>query len=200
MGFEAGSRHRRYSPNRNSARRVLCAAVLPFVIGFLLVVTFYRNSSSDSAEVLKSLSDGLPEPQPARISRSNPGSGTPLNLGSDPSLLRGSKGAGAATAVVKATGSEAKGSSADDSSSTAQPASRPELFLFIGILSGRGYRHRRLAVREAWANRAQAEPVTIARFVLSEDEQTPQVSTQYAWCCGWQTFHSCETEDNSTYC
>lgn len=34
-------------------------------------------------------------------------------------------------------------------------SSRPAVFLFTGILSGRGFRHRRLAVREAWADRAQ---------------------------------------------
>ncbi len=36
---------------------------------------------------------------------------------------------------------------------------RPAVFLFAGVLSGRGYRHRRLAVREAWAHRAQARPL-----------------------------------------
>ncbi|KDD74010.1 hypothetical protein H632_c1655p0, partial [Helicosporidium sp. ATCC 50920] len=51
----------------------------------------------------------------------------------------------------------------------------PPLFLFVGILSGRGYRHRRLAVREAWANRAQIPGVVTSKFVLSEDERTPQV-------------------------
>lgn len=50
-----------------------------------------------------------------------------------------------------------------------------EVLLFVGILSGRGYRHRRLAVREAWANRCQLVGVSICRFILSEDEQTPQV-------------------------
>ena len=35
-------------------------------------------------------------------------------------------------------------------------AGRATVFLFAGVLSGRGYRHRRLAVREAWAQRAQA--------------------------------------------
>jgi hypothetical protein len=51
----------------------------------------------------------------------------------------------------------------------------PKVFLFIGVLSGRGYRHRRFAVREAWAGPAQLPPVTVARFVLSEDEATTQV-------------------------
>lgn len=54
----------------------------------------------------------------------------------------------------------------------------PELFLFIGILSGRGYRHRRLAVREAWASRAQQPGQVVAKFVLSEDERTPQVQKE----------------------
>lgn len=40
---------------------------------------------------------------------------------------------------------------------------------------GRGYRHRRLAVREAWASNAQNLPTSIAKFILSEDERTPQV-------------------------
>ncbi|KAI3437945.1 hypothetical protein D9Q98_000389 [Chlorella vulgaris] len=54
----------------------------------------------------------------------------------------------------------------------------PQLFLFIGILSGRGYRHRRLAVREAWSNRAQVPGQVVARFILSEDERTPQVEKE----------------------
>lgn len=52
---------------------------------------------------------------------------------------------------------------------------RPDLLLFVGILSGRGYRHRRLAVRESWANRCQVPGVSVCRFILSEDEETPQV-------------------------
>lgn len=51
----------------------------------------------------------------------------------------------------------------------------PSLFLFAGVLSGRGYRHRRLAVREAWSNKAQVPGVSTAKFILSADEKTPQV-------------------------
>lgn len=49
------------------------------------------------------------------------------------------------------------------------------LFLFVGVLSGRGYRHRRLAVREAWATEATKSGLVETRFVLSQDERTPQV-------------------------
>ena len=52
------------------------------------------------------------------------------------------------------------------------------MLLFVGILSGRGYRHRRLAVREAWANQCQKPGVSVCRFMLSEDEVTPQASFQ----------------------
>ncbi|KAK9868651.1 hypothetical protein WJX84_001984 [Apatococcus fuscideae] len=40
------------------------------------------------------------------------------------------------------------------------------------------YGHRRLAVREAWANKAQVPGISAARFILSEDERTPQVSKE----------------------
>ncbi|CAL5223668.1 g6216 [Coccomyxa viridis] len=53
-----------------------------------------------------------------------------------------------------------------------------DVLLFVGILSGRGYRHRRLAVREAWANQCQKPGVSVCRFMLSEDEVTPQVSKE----------------------
>jgi hypothetical protein len=66
----------------------------------------------------------------------------------------------------------------------------PQLFLFIGILSGRGYRHRRLAVREAWSNRAQVPGQVVARFILSEDERTPQVcGAQAKLCAGCLATH-----------
>lgn len=55
-----------------------------------------------------------------------------------------------------------------------------DVLLFVGILSGRGYRHRRLAVREAWANQCQKPGVSVCRFMLSEDEVTPQASNPTA--------------------
>jgi hypothetical protein len=57
-----------------------------------------------------------------------------------------------------------------------------DVLLFVGILSGRGYRHRRLAVREAWANQCQKPGVSVCRFMLSEDEVTPQASFRPLTC------------------
>jgi hypothetical protein len=85
-----------------------------------------------------------------------------------------------AAAAVGLGGSAGGGGSSSSSSvlgtdSSIPKGDLPQLFLFIGILSGRGYRHRRLAVREAWSNRAQMPGQVVARFILSEDERTPQV-------------------------
>ena len=64
-----------------------------------------------------------------------------------------------------------------------------DVLLFVGILSGRGYRHRRLAVREAWANQCQMPGVSVCRFMLSEDEVTPQVCMRSLWR---QLCHGCD--------
>ncbi|KAL6785480.1 hypothetical protein ACKKBF_B00425 [Auxenochlorella protothecoides x Auxenochlorella symbiontica] len=61
---------------------------------------------------------------------------------------------------------------------TPRPSVAEPLFLFIGILSGRGYRHRRLAVRDAWSSNATRHGAVVAKFVLSEDERTPQVEKE----------------------
>ena len=39
-------------------------------------------------------------------------------------------------------------------------------------------RHRRLAVREAWASPSQLRGEAVVRFILSEDEQTSQVAKE----------------------
>ena len=62
----------------------------------------------------------------------------------------------------------------------APASSLPKVFLFIGILSGRGYRHRRLAVREAWSAGGNHPPAAVSKFVLSADEATPQVAREEA--------------------
>lgn len=87
----------------------------------------------------------------------------------------------------------------------------PQLFLFIGILSGRGYRHRRLAVREAWSNKAQVPGQVVARFILSEDERTPQVGwarqaarqnsllLQAVGSSRWAVWHACRHHARASF-
>lgn len=57
---------------------------------------------------------------------------------------------------------------------------KEKLFLFVGILSGRGYRHRRTAARTAWTKAAQQPGLIVCKFILSEDERTPQVDQELA--------------------
>lgn len=99
-------------------------------------------------------------------------------------LLKGSNKPGTATS----SSAVAKSASTSSSSSTdptrkgplAPASSLPKVFLFIGILSGRGYRHRRLAVREAWSAGGNHPPAVVSKFVLSADEATPQVAREEA--------------------
>jgi hypothetical protein len=61
-----------------------------------------------------------------------------------------------------------------------QPGEKPleDILLFIGALSGRGYQHRRLAVRDAWAAQGQMPGVCVCRFVMSHDEVSPLVEAE----------------------
>ena len=72
------------------------------------------------------------------------------------------------------------GSAVADLKATANQISSPSesVTLFIGILSGRGYRHRRQAVRDAWASKCQVQGVSACRFVLSQEEVTPLVEEE----------------------
>ncbi|CAK0784367.1 hypothetical protein CVIRNUC_007571 [Coccomyxa viridis] len=72
------------------------------------------------------------------------------------------------------------GSAVADVKATANQISSPSesVTLFIGILSGRGYRHRRQAVRDAWASKCQVQGVSACRFVLSQEEVTPLVEEE----------------------
>lgn len=71
-------------------------------------------------------------------------------------------------------------SSAGSNRATANQISSPSesVTLFIGILSGRGYRHRRQAVRDAWASKCQVQGVSACRFILAEQEVTPMVEEE----------------------
>ena len=97
---------------------------------------------------------------------------------SSTSAAAAAKGAAAAAASTSsATGDEVAG---PRKGPLAPASSLPKVFLFIGILSGRGYRHRRLAVREAWSAGGNHPPAVVSKFVLSADEATPQVAREEA--------------------
>jgi len=187
MGSDYTLRSRRTS-RPLTRRTAVYAVVAPLAVVFL-VVGLLRNHT-ELPSTVRQLSSGLTDPHDAYGSYSinsiqqtsgsppapcppcvqNPTSNlvdsqhTPLNLSQsvDP---RGNS-TGLAAQALGTTGE-----------------ALPSLFLFTGVLSGRGYRHRRLAVREAWANKAQIPGVSVARFILSEDERTPQVACFAANTC-----------------
>jgi len=72
------------------------------------------------------------------------------------------------------------GSAIANIKATANQISSPSesVMLFIGILSGRGYRHRRQAVRDAWVSKCQVQGVSACRFILSQEEVTPLVEEE----------------------
>lgn len=137
--------------------------LVPFLLAIITGLLFFRQRDLSSAAMLRYHgSRGVlasdPVPCSAGWGCSHSGS-----LASEPELMSGE-----GTVDSDAVGPSAGG-----------PASSlPPLFLFVGILSGRGYRHRRLAVREAWSNRAQIPGEVVSKFVLSDDERTPQVQKE----------------------
>lgn len=168
--------------NRRSSRPSSCtlyAVVAPVVIVLLVLGLFrshaelpssVRQLSSGFADSSEAYSSHSTDPQQSPCKALGDNQHIPLNLSQYPADLPGNSSAAAAQ-LLRA---ETKGN-------------LPSLFLFTGVLSGRGYRHRRLAVRESWSNKAQQPGVSLTRFILSEDERTPQVSVSLQqlllFCC-----------------
>lgn len=156
------------APRRGALGRAAWAALLPFLLAALLGSLFFRATSSRREAVVQRQRSVLEEHgrQDAAAALRQEGSGA---------ALAAAAGSSSGDGVLAASGG---------GSGTAPSAGElPKLFLFIGILSGRGYRHRRLAVREAWANKAQIPGQVVAKFILSEDERTPQVGPPAAARC-----------------
>ena len=167
--------------SRRSSRPLSCtlyAVVIPIVV-VLLVIGLHRNHADlpssdrqlgsafgDPREAYSSYPSGTQQSACSPCTQATTlgdDQHTPLNLSRSSSGLLGNS-TGATTELLGAT----------------TKRKLPSLFLFTGVLSGRGYRHRRLAVREAWSNKAQVPGVSIAKFILSADERTPQVMTLVA--------------------
>ena len=158
----------------------LYAVVAPIVVVFL-VVGLYR-SHADLPSSVRQLSSGLTDPREAysTLSVSENQQSTPPVPCPPCTQAATSLGDNQHTPLNLSTYSAESASSntglAAQALTTTTKENLPSLFLFTGVLSGRGYRHRRLAVREAWSNKAQVPGVSVTRFILSEDERTPQVA------------------------
>ncbi|KAI7842582.1 hypothetical protein COHA_003686 [Chlorella ohadii] len=173
MVWQAALDHRQGPARRGALGRTAWAALAPFLLAALLGSLFFRATSSRREAVVQRQRSVLEEQS----------KGSPSFSGLERSgAALAAAGAGghrchdsraAAAACRKCSGSGGSGSGEAPAA-----GELPKLFLFIGILSGRGYRHRRLAVREAWANKAQIPGQVVAKFILSEDERTPQVESE----------------------
>ncbi|KAK9815952.1 hypothetical protein WJX72_012497 [[Myrmecia] bisecta] len=169
--------------HRTGAWRIaVWVGILPFLFGLFALSAFFRHSELPSAEEL---------PQNGYRTTQSKCNGT-ITAGSEQRLQQPcpcANGLDKNDPVHKLAGLLTEGSvnAVLEATNTTDPAAQTvrvnedaleSVFLFIGVLSGRGYRHRRLAVREAWANDAQVPGLSAVRFILSEDERTPQVQKE----------------------
>lgn len=160
--------------------RLTCAVLLPFLCAAVVRSMYFSANSTSAHPVQQRQASGALEAdaglQPACDGQ----------LCGDPeAMLEAARAAAAAAAAMAGPDRRRPVIAPATSSLTAgapAPAQRPRIFLFIGILSGRGYRHRRMAVRGAWASKAQVEGQVVTKFVLSEDERTPQVGCWIRGC------------------
>lgn len=166
---------------RVSCRRVVWASLGPFFLAAIAGSLVFRATRGGGS----GLQEAVVQRHPARVLEETLpclGSNCELQGGSALTVLGGaggsssSGGGGAPSAAAAGSAAATASSGAGQRGGSTAPGDLPKLFLFIGILSGRGYRHRRLAVREAWSNKAQIPGQVVSKFILSEDERTPQVS------------------------
>ena len=174
-------------------RAVLFAGVLPFCLGVAVILAILRYRYTASADVTAipaailhpSEQAALTGCPPAPLASSACNCSTAIAQNAKLNRLASHLSDEAVHTVLHAANSTDPG----DQTVRVNASPLPSVFLFVGILSGRGYRHRRLAVREAWANLAQERPgESVCRFILSEDESTPQVlccPLKGLYVCGW---------------
>ena len=161
--------------NRRSSRPLTCATALYTVVAplaLVLVILGLLKNHSALPSTVRQLSSGLTDPHAAYENYSIKGV---QRSASCPPCAAGSAGSDQHIPLDSLTTNRGNDTGLAVQALNASAEPLPSLFLFTGILSGRGYRHRRLAVREAWANKAQIPGISVAKFILSEDERTPQV-------------------------
>ena len=156
---------------RPSCAKVLYAALVPFLFAIITGLLFFGERGDQGTSVTHKSSRGVLEQAGAGCIGSC--------CGAD--CLKGAEAGASRSAIdLVSSSSAAAAASGGGGDDDVIPAAKdlPKIFMFVGILSGRGYRHRRLAVREAWSNRAQVAGVVVCKFILSEDERTPQVQKE----------------------
>ena len=174
MGSDYGRRRNGLTNRVNSCKTVFVVGVLPFCLGLVIILTLFRHRQDASVDLAAAaaVQQGAAPCPPVIVPDCNC---TNVTAESERLVELAAK---LSQESVHSVLSAANSSDPGDQTVRVNSVTLPSVFLFVGILSGRGYRHRRLAVREAWANSAQGQGESVCRFILSEDESTPQVQKE----------------------
>ena len=172
MGSDYGRRRTGLTNRENGCRTIFLVGVLPFCLGLFVILGLFRYRREAPA-ALVGFSAQAASPCPPAVAE--PCNCT--NITADSERLNQLASRLSQESVHKVLDA-ANSSDPGDQQVRVNAKTLPSIFLFVGILSGRGYRHRRLAVREAWSNTAQGPGESVCRFILSEDESTPQVQKE----------------------
>lgn len=170
MGSDYGRRRAGLTAReQSSCRTLVVVGVLPFCLGLFLIFALFKYRQTPVQRTFDTQAASASCPPAA----GNP----PCNCSSvaSESARLNQHAAQLSQESVHKVLRAANSTDPGDQTVRVNSVTLPSVFLFVGILSGRGYRHRRLAVREAWANLAQESGEAVCRFILSEDESTPQV-------------------------
>lgn len=149
-------RRRSAGPRETNYKQLVTVGLVPFLVGLFLILAFVRRP-----HIAATVPDRALQDQPASFTNCSqlPQTAPPCNCSQQDQQNQ------QLTALAQTLPQETVDTVLGAANST-DPAEQtvrvhaeplPSLFLFVGILSGRGYRHRRLAVRESWANLASHE-------------------------------------------
>ena len=155
----AGTREHNYN-----YKQLITVGLLPFLLGLFLILALARRPQPIAVVPNRELLD-----QPLSLTNCSelPQSAPPCNCTQavQESQQLGSLAQTLPQATVDTVLGAANSTDPADQTVRVHAEPLPSLFLFVGVLSGRGYRHRRLAVRESWANLASQSGDATCRYV-----------------------------------
>ena len=156
-------RRRSAGPREYNYKQLVTVGLLPFLLGLFLILALVRRPQSGASVPDRAL---LNQPVNSANCSQLPQPAPPCNCSQQGQQSQ------QLTALAQTLPQETVDTVLGAANST-DPAEQtvrvhaeplPSLFLFVGILSGRGYRHRRLAVRESWANLASQSGDVTCRY------------------------------------
>ena len=158
-------RRRSAGPREYNYKQLVTVGLLPFLLGLFLILALVRRPQSGASVPDRAL---LNQPVNSANCSQLPQPAPPCNCSQQGQQSQ--QLAALAQTLPQETVDTVLGAanSTDPAEQTVRVHAEPlpSLFLFVGILSGRGYRHRRLAVRESWANLASQSGDVTCRYIF----------------------------------